>query len=234
MRQKEHGEGPVTDADLAVERFVLEGLSEAFPNDAVLSEETASETDRSVPRLWCLDPIDGTREYAMGLDEWAVQLALVEGGEATLGVLALPGRLIWADRDRGAFVRTVMNPDASRPLQVASRRIDEAVAIHSRTRLDGRTEAILDRLGITERTPAGGIGFKIASMLTGRAHLYVYPSGGCKLWDTAAPAAIWAAAGGTVTDARGRPLRYDGPLRHEDGLVFAAPGLLDPVLTALR
>ncbi len=245
VRQKPDGAGPVTGADLAVEQFVLEGLAETFPGEPVLSEESSPEIDRSVARYWCLDPIDGTREYADGRAEWAVQLALVEDGVPVLGVLGLPGRVFGGARGQGAFVQT----DESRP--GPPRRSAEreggtaislaaladprrAVAVHSRSHRDQETQALLNRLGVADRFPAGGIGYKIACLLEGRAQLYLYPGGGCKLWDTAAPAAVWCAAGGTATDIEGAPLRYDGPLRHDDGLVFAAPGLLAPTLAAIN
>jgi len=233
VREKGGGAGPVSEADIAVERFLLDGLAEAFPDDPVLSEETSTGIDRSGERFWCVDPIDGTREYVAGRTEWAVQLGLVVDGEPVFGVLGMADRVVWGARGRGAFVLRGAGPAApvaAVPVEDPAR----AVAAHSRSHLDEATLALLDRLGVTGRFASGSVGYKVAAMLDGRAHLFAYPGSRCQLWDSAAPAAVWLAAGGTATDAEGAPLSYRGPLQHERGLVFAAPGLLEPVLAALR
>jgi 3'(2'), 5'-bisphosphate nucleotidase len=90
----------------------------------------------------------------------------------------------------------------------------------------------LDALGAARLVPAGGIGYKVAQVLLGRAHLMIHDRG-TTWWDTVAPAALLLAAGGTVTDARGAPLDYTRDVRHREGLLFAAPGLLAPVLARL-
>ena len=98
VRDKGGGHGPVTEADLAVEKLLLEKLALAFPRDPVLSEETRAEVHLPVRRIWCVDPIDGTREYVNGLEEYAVHVGLLEDGNPVAGAVALPGCLIWGGR----------------------------------------------------------------------------------------------------------------------------------------
>jgi 3'(2'), 5'-bisphosphate nucleotidase len=89
----------------------------------------------------------------------------------------------------------------------------------------------LDALG-ARCVAAGGIGYKVAQILLGRAHVMIHDRG-TTWWDSVAPAALLLAAGGTATDATGAPLDYQRDVRHREGLLFAAPGLLAAVLARL-
>ena len=225
--------GPVTDADLAAERILLEGLGRVHPGDAVLSEETHPRLRRSGSRLWCIDPIDGTREYVDGLAEFAVQIGLLVEGQPVAGALGLgSGEVFWGwsggscmvRDDRGDRAVTVPPPPP----------LPEAVAIHSRTRLGRRTADGLSRLGVARRLPAGGVGFKAMQILLGRAHVYLHYGSGTTWWDTVAPVAVFRAAGGAATDAAGDPDLYREDLRHRAGLLFAAPPLGARALPLLK
>ena len=90
----------------------------------------------------------------------------------------------------------------------------------------------LDLLGAGRYVAAGGIGYKVAQILLGRAHLMIHDRG-TTWWDSVAPAALLLVAHGTATDARGEPLDYVRDVRHKKGLLFAAPGLLAPALARL-
>jgi 3'(2'), 5'-bisphosphate nucleotidase len=115
------GEGPVSAADLAVNRWLLDGLEQAFPEAGwtLLSEETAEEQLRSgepLPAqwLWILDPLDGTQDFLQGTGEYAVHLALVREGRPVLGVVLLPEcEELW-------FGRLPMEAGAGSPAAAAS------------------------------------------------------------------------------------------------------------------
>jgi histidinol-phosphatase len=94
---------PVTDADRAVERALRDRLATERPDDAVLGEEEGGSAAGG--RLWVLDPIDGTRNFARGIPVWATLIALVRDGDAAVGVVSAPslGRRWWATRGGGAF-----------------------------------------------------------------------------------------------------------------------------------
>lgn len=229
VRDKAGGRGPVTEADLAVEKLLLDGLAAAFPEDAVLSEETRTHVDLPARRLWCVDPIDGTREYVDGIHEYAVHVGLLEDGAPVAGAVALPGCLIWGGRG-GTWIEEVRGSRAVvlEPMDDLAR----ATVVHTRRHMTAPLREKLDALGAGRCVAAGGIGYKAAQILLGRAHLMIHDRG-TTWWDSVAPAALLLAAGGTATDARGEPLDYVRDVRHREGLLFAAPGLLVPALARL-
>ena len=219
-RDKGGGLGPVTEADLAVEALLLAGLQLAFPETPILSEETLQEVDLPADDLWCVDPIDGTREYAKGLAEYAIQVGLIRGGVPAAGAIALPGiGTYWGWQGGGCY----LDGDPVRLARFEDLR--GATLIHSRFHRGSKLDHAVERLGVEDRIAAGGVGYKAAQVLLGRAHLYLHAGGGTTWWDTVAPAALILAAGGVVADAAGAPLRYADDLRHRQGLLFAAPGV---------
>lgn len=233
VRDKGRGRGLVTDADLAVERLLLERLHEAYPDDPVLSEETRPHVQLPAPRLWCVDPIDGTHEYAHGLLEYAVHVGLLVDGRPALGAIALPGtgQVFWGWRGGGVWIEhagetraVALHPGTD---------LAHATLVHSRRHTNEELRRAMERLGVARLVPAGGVGYKAAQVLLGAAHIYLHTGRGTQWWDSAAPAALVIAAGGDATDARGRPLDYTGSVRHRDGLLFTAPGLLGPALARL-
>jgi 3'(2'), 5'-bisphosphate nucleotidase len=221
----------VTDADLAVERLLLEGLRAAFPEDPILSEESLPSAKLPARRIWCVDPIDGTHEYADGLKEYAVHVGLIEDGAPAAGAIALPGFLFWGWRGGGAWVEEAKGTRAV--ALPATDDLARATVIHTRRHMTPALRGALDRLGAGRSLAAGGIGFKAGQILLGRAHLMLHDRG-TSWWDTVAPAAVLVAAGATATDARGDPLDYSTDVRHRAGLLFAAPGLLAHAAARLR
>jgi len=230
VRDKGGGQGPVTEADLRSEKILLAGLQLRFPGDAFVAEETRFDHIPAGRRIWCVDPLDGTREYADGLTEYAVMAGLLVDRDPVAGAVALPGEgvVYWGWRGGGAYA-----DDTPLALETIDD-LAEATAIHSRTHKNPGLAEGLDRLGVGRRRVAGSVGFKIGEVLGGRAHVYLHCGGGTKWWDSVAPAAILLAAGGTVTDAQGAPLSYADDLHHERGLLFLAPGLIGPVRRRLQ
>ncbi len=230
-RDKGGGLGPVTEADLACERVILAGLRKAFPDDAIVSEETLNGgVPGGATRVWCVDPIDGTREYADGLPEYACMIGLLVDGAPAAGALSLPadGTLFWGSLGGGVRMdgAPVTLPHLADPSQ--------AVAIHSRSHQSARLKEALRRLAPKRTVPAGSIGYKVGWLLSGRAHLYLHPKGGTMWWDSVGPAALVIAAGGSASDASGTPLDYTGALDHPDGLLFCVPGLAEAALGRMR
>jgi 3'(2'), 5'-bisphosphate nucleotidase len=224
IKDKGGGKGPVTEADLAVEKLLLDGLAAAFPDDVVLSEETRTHVELPTRRVWCVDPIDGTREYVEGLPEWAVHVGLLVDGRPVAGAVAIPGSLFWGG------LGGVRQGDS--PVEVARiHDLSHATLIHTRRHMTPALRRKLDALG-ARCVAAGGIGYKVAQILLGRAHVMIHDRG-TTWWDSVAPAALLLAAGGTATDATGAPLDYERDVRHREGLLFAAPGLLAAVLARL-
>ena len=200
---------PLTAADLASHRLIVAGLQSLTPEVPVLSEESASipwDERRRWSRYWLVDPLDGTREFVKKNGEFTVNIALVEDGATTFGVVFAPAldELHWGRRGLGAFVRAgaddvpiMCRRPAMAPLRVAA----------SRSHLDARTAAALERMGEVQ-TQGLGSSIKFCRIAEGRVD--VYPRfGPTSEWDTAAAQAVLEAAGGVVLTLDGQPLRYN-------------------------
>jgi 3'(2'), 5'-bisphosphate nucleotidase len=236
------GEGPVSAADLAVNRWLLDGLAEAFPGAGwtLLSEETArQQLTAGVPLadewLWILDPLDGTKDFLQGTGEYAVHLALAHRGVPVLGVVLLPeleqlwlgitaelagagGGQAWCENRAGE--RT--------PVRFSQRRqLGELVLVASRNHRDARLEQLLEALELGDTRAIGSVGGKVATILRGETDLYVSLSGRSapKDWDMAAPEAVLRAAGGSFSHADGRPLAYNTGDVRQAGCLIASHGL---------
>lgn len=206
---------PLTAADLASHRCIMDGLSRLTPDIPVLSEEAehkvAPDIRRSWPRLWIVDPLDGTREFVKRNGEFSVNIALVEHGVAVYGVIQAPvtGVLWHGGAGMGAFRReTLEGGDRSIAIRTAAPPLRVAA---SRSHRDGRSEAFVEAM----RAHAGDVeqlnlGSSLKFCRIAEGGLDIYPRFGptCE-WDTAAGQAILEGAGGAVVDPQGRPLRYN-------------------------
>ena len=202
-------DSPLTAADLASHRRIVEGLQRLTPDIPVLSEESAEidiATRRSWSRLWLVDPLDGTREFVKRNGEFTVNIALIEDGVATFGVIQAPvtGELWWGDLVHGAYRRDAIGEIA---LETRTPALPSLRVAASRSHRDARTQAFLERMGQVEPL-AQGSSLKFCRIAEGA--LDVYPRfGPTSEWDTAAAQAIVEGAGGVVVDPQGRPFRYN-------------------------
>ncbi|HHL40345.1 MAG TPA: 3'(2'),5'-bisphosphate nucleotidase [Deltaproteobacteria bacterium] len=204
---------PLTLADLAANRVIIEGLSRLSPQLPVLSEEC-----REVPyaersrweRFWLVDPLDGTKEFLKRSDEFTVNIALVEGRSPVFGVVFAPARslLYYGLRGRGAF--RVSGAGRPEPIRTAPYEPGGPIRIvASRSHRSAGLDAFLQRLGDV-RALSIGSSLKFCLVAEGSAHLY--PRLGPTMeWDTAAAQAVVEAAGGLVTDLARRPLACNKP-----------------------
>lgn len=205
------GGSPQSEADRAVNAYLVKALREAYPRDGLLAEEssdTMRQTDQA--RVWMIDPLDGTREFLEGVDQFVVQIGLVYKGRPVLGVVYQPvaDKLYYGIVGEGAFLE---QDEHTVPLHVSPRReISTFRAVVSRSHRSRLTEELLAALRIAEVVPIGSVGMKVAALVEQRAELYLHSSGYTNLWDTAAPEAILVAAGGLMTDCYGRLLDYSG------------------------
>jgi 3'(2'), 5'-bisphosphate nucleotidase len=207
---------PVTSADLSSEAVILEGLARLLPGVAVLSEE-ATGTRPILPsggRLFIVDPLDGTREFLAGLDEFVVNIALMEDGAPIAGVVAAPARgLIWRGQVGQGAERLALSPGASLeavgervPIRTRARPASGARVLISRSHLDPATDAYVDRLTRPEKIACGSA-LKFCQLADGTADIYprLAPT---SEWDIAAGHAVLLAAGGDVRKPDGSVLRY--------------------------
>ncbi|AWV08155.1 3'(2'),5'-bisphosphate nucleotidase CysQ [Marilutibacter maris] len=208
--QHKDDRSPLTAADLAAHRCIVAGLAELTPDIPVLSEESADEVPlerrRGWPRLWVVDPLDGTREFVKRNGEFTVNIALVEDGVPVFGVVQAPVTAVaWHGglelgafrREHGADVALQTRRPASPPLKVAA----------SRSHRDEHTEAFIARMGEVEPI---GLGSSLKFCRIAEGGMDVYPRfGPTSEWDTAAGQCVLEGAGGVVLDPQGRPFRYN-------------------------
>jgi 3'(2'), 5'-bisphosphate nucleotidase len=181
--------------DAASHRALVELIGRLRPGETIVSEEAASDARPGLRRFWLIDPLDGTREYGEGRSDWAVHVALVDGGRPVAGAVAVPARglVLSAAEPPPAAVR------ADGPLRI----------LVSRTRPPEFAHALAKRLD-ARLVPAGSAGAKTVAVVLGEADGYVH-DGGQFEWDSAAPVAVASAAGLHVSRLDGSPLRYGNP-----------------------
>jgi 3'(2'), 5'-bisphosphate nucleotidase len=232
----------VTAADEAAQAVLLEGLSQAFPELPAISEEISPHPATIAPCFALIDPLDGTREFLEGRDEFTVNLAIVIGGVPAIGIIAAPALgLMWRGvRGRGA-VR--LQFDAGRPwvhdgihsIHTRASPPDGMRALVSRSHLDAATAGLLSRLTIFE-TIACGSSMKFCRIAEGSADIYPRLAPMFE-WDMAAGDAVLAAAGGAVIRPDGRALLYgEMPDQFRVGafLAFGCPTARESLLEAAR
>jgi 3'(2'), 5'-bisphosphate nucleotidase len=201
---------PVTEADLAADRIIAEGLARLVPEIPALSEERVGPAKPPYQgSFFLIDPLDGTKEFVAGRDEFTVNLALVTNGTPILGIIGAPALgLIWrglvgrgAERLKTADalaepIHTRPHPKPGEPWIVAV----------SRSHLDGRTEAFIAKRPGAVREALGSA-LKFGRVAEGGADIYprLAPT---SEWDVAAGHAVVTAAGGRITDARGAALLF--------------------------
>ena len=206
--------------DERAHRFIAAGVAEHRPADGFLSEESADTADRlSKERVWIIDPLDGTREYSEGRDDWAVHVALAVNGRAEVGAVALPAK--------GLVLHTGA-PPALR--QEAAR--EKLRIVVSRTRPAKETGEVAKLLD-AEVVPMGSCGAKAMAVVLGEADIYLH-SGGLHEWDSCAPAAVAQASGLHCSRIDGSPLIYNNADLYLPDLLICRPDIAERVLKAIE
>lgn len=201
---------PVTEADRAAEQILLSALKEQAPDVPVIAEEevAAGRIPESGRCFFLVDPLDGTKEFVRGGQDYTVNVGLVVEGQPVLGLVYAPeqrrlysgivGQHAWLEDHDGArtMLRTRL-PESARSLTVVA----------SKSHLNAATLAYLETLGTPYERAAIGSSLKFCLLAEGSAHLYPRLSPTSE-WDTAAGHAVLLAAGGRVDGPDGRPLIY--------------------------
>ena len=207
---------PVTEADLAADRILADGLARLAPHVPALSEERC---DLATPpyrgSFFLIDPLDGTKEFLSGRNEFTVNVALVHGGVPLLGIVGAPALgLIWRGLvGRGAERLTIAaNLSLGEAEPIYTRTMpshgEPWIAAVSRSHGDSRTEAfIASRPGAVRHELGSAV--KLCRVAEGAADIYPRIAPTCE-WDVAAGHAVVVAAGGIVTDAQGAAVRFGG------------------------
>lgn len=233
VRDKGGGD-PVTEADLAAQAIIVEGLREAFPDDAVLSEEAPGSLP-AVGRCWVVDPLDGTSDFVDGIEDFVVMIGLCMDGRPVLGAVHHPPsdalyrgglgtRLERLDGDNHGGVALQMQPPAG---------LDSLRLVVSRSHYDPWFDEVREQLGLGVPGRHGSVGLKVTLLAAGKHDLYLHRHG-LKVWDACAPQALLEAAGGRMGTLNGGVLEYGGgDVRLTRGLLATHASVFDAVVERL-
>jgi myo-inositol-1(or 4)-monophosphatase len=223
-------ENPVTSADLAANQLLKERLGAAFPEDGWLSEETADSTQRlERRRVWVVDPIDGTKEFILGIPQFCVSVGLAVDGHAALGVIRNPAR---DETFSGAAgIPPTLNGRPMKATDVSA--LSQAVCLASRTECEKGWFDRFMRDGLFAKVePVGSVAYKLALIAAGRGDVS-FSLTQKNEWDLAGGAGILAAAGLPFTDRAGDPIRFNRADTQVGGCITANPNLMPALLELL-
>lgn len=212
-------DNPVTDADFAADTLLHERLLALLPEAGWLSEETADDPARLDRQLvWVVDPLDGTKEFVMGIPEFSVSVALVDSGEAVLGAIYNPatGELFAGSRGQGVLYN-------AGPATVSARS-DLAGARVDASRSEVRRGEFEPFTGLFEVNVMGSIAYKLARVAAGQADA-TWSRGPKHEWDICAGTLLVLEAGGVCVDLDGEPIRFNKSFPKVNGII-ADNGLL--------
>lgn len=207
------------EGDRRANELILAALARWRPEDGILSEESRDGPERlAKSRVWIVDPLDGTREYVAGRDDWAVHVALAIDGAPAAAAVAMP--------TRGRVWRT----DETFAAQLQFKR--SPVLVVSRTRPPAEAGLLAEALQ-GEVRQIGSAGAKAMAVVEGEADVYFH-SGGQHEWDNCAPVAVALAAGLHVSRRDGSPILYNRAPPFVPDLLICRPDLAGAALAALN
>lgn len=218
-------DSPVTEADEAADAIISAGLRAAFPDMMLVTEEQADSHSARGDTFLIVDPLDGTKEFIHRRGDFTVNIALVENGVPTRGVVYAPakGRMFYTLADgqsveeTGTFDKDSTGPTS--PIRVAKPDNAALMVVASKSHRDQATDDYIGKYAVKDMKSAGS-SLKFCLVATGEADLY--PRVGRTMeWDTAAGHAVLAGAGGSV-------VRFDD----HSPLVYGKPGYANPFFIA--
>ena len=232
---QEGGDGPVSAADMAVNELLISGLKDnlTYKDWDILSEETSKEKQfhgLNDKKDWCwiIDPLDGTKDFLQGSENYAVHIALAHKQKPKIGIVLIPEKneLWFGIIGSGAWCE---NRDGGKKhISFSDRKdISELVLVSSKNHQQSQLQNLLSTLCFAETKKIGSVGCKVASILRGEADVYISLSGRTapKDWDMAAPQALIEAAGGAFSHADGKSLVYQKLNYLQSGCLIASHGI---------
>ena len=221
-------DSPVTQADLASEKIILEGLRQMASGYGIISEEMPDDKSRlQKDYVWVVDPLDGTTDFIKKTGEFSIMIGLVHKGQPIMGVVYQPvlEKMYYAERGRGAFILIGEGSDIK--LQVSPvNELSKSRLVVSRNHLSSDDAKYAQEMGLKNYVQAGSNGIKMCLIAQGNADIFFNTWIGMGEWDSCAPQIILNEAGGIVTGVDGNQIIYNkpDPINHT-GLV-ASNGIL--------
>jgi myo-inositol-1(or 4)-monophosphatase len=220
-------DNPVTDADFAADNLLKRSLLDRLPTAGWLSEETADDParlDRSY--VWVVDPLDGTKEFVMGIPEFSVSVALVQDGQPILAVIFNPanGDLFQAERGKGVWLNNW-------PITVSSRRRLQGAKIDA-SRSEAKRGEFSPFEGMVELNIVGSIAYKLARVAAAQADA-TWSRGPKNEWDICAGALLVQEAGGRCVNLDNEPITFNQPRPKVNGIIATNGHMHDELIAAL-
>jgi 3'(2'), 5'-bisphosphate nucleotidase len=232
-----HKTGPndlVTDADLSISRMIIGELKKRFPEDLIVSEEDQHPTFEKAepdaprsPRIWLIDPIDGTENYVKNDGQYTTMIGLLMGGAPYFGWIFQPSTqtLFYGGPEFGAWKK--VGEGKPQRYEPSRRMLDKLPIRLMMGWSDRRKFPWVMSLPSIRWVQSDSLGLKIIKILEDEADLFVSLTGRVKLWDTAAPAAIAMGADIETGTAEGNPLPYPVPrIQHGSSVIIGRPGAI--------
>ena len=225
-------EDPVTSADLEVNKIIIQRISEKYQdiNWEILSEEnvkiSSEGCDNDADWIWVLDPLDGTKDFIQGTDNYAMHLALNYKNRPYLGIVLIPkkdelwianGEMVWCEKRDGSTIK---------PNLCKNKSLQEMTLVTSKNHRNKTLKTLIQKIDFNEVIIMGSIGCKIASIVKGESDIYICLSlpgkSSPKDWDFASPEAILKAAGGAITNLDNKELSYGKNNFQQGGIIIAS------------
>lgn len=226
INQKPCGEGPVSNADIAIDKFICEALKKEFADDQIISEESYSNEPIKGSRTWFVDPIDGTSRYISSGDDFSIMIGLAINGVATLGVIYQPAiDILWwgitCDKSLNRHAEKIdSGKSTSIVLDLPSEPPVELTMLASKSHPSPKQELMIHELKPKNVRMNGSLGLKAMLILGNDADIYVAWSKNIKKWDTCAPMAILRAAGALMSFTDCSELEFSGPIAHDKPIMM--------------
>jgi len=231
---QEGGDGPVSTADMAINTLFISGLKEKFPlvKWDILSEESSKDTTLKIIEnnsdwQWILDPLDGTKDFLQGSENYAVHLALAYKKTPKIGIVLIPerdelwlgiiGTGAWSENHKGVKKSVCFS---------GRKEISNLINVSSKNHKEQILQNLLEEIKFCQTKNIGSVGCKVATILRGESDVYISLSGKTspKDWDMAAPHAVIEAAGGVFSHADGKSLSYENSDYSQRGCLIASHG----------
>tara|TARA_B100000886_G_scaffold291942_1_gene217642 strand:- start:387 stop:1298 length:912 start_codon:yes stop_codon:yes gene_type:complete len=230
--ENEDIEDPVTLADLKVNEIIIQRISEKYKDIdwEILSEENVKsgvgEVNTNANWTWVLDPLDGTKDFIQGTDNYAMHLALNFQRKSFIGIVLIPEKdELWITNGLNTWCERKDKSRKKIPPINKNKNLQDMVLVTSKNHGNEYLKTLIDKVNFKDVIVMGSIGCKIASILRGESDIYIcfsLPGGSSpKDWDFAAPEAIIKAAGGAITNLDNEELTY-GNINYEQGGILVA------------
>tara|TARA_B100001248_G_scaffold189787_1_gene145107 strand:- start:679 stop:1587 length:909 start_codon:yes stop_codon:yes gene_type:complete len=233
--ENDNYDDPVTLADLKVNEIIINRINEKYKEVDwnILSEENAKlkflNSNSDGEWLWILDPLDGTKDFIQGTNNYAMHLALNYKQKPFIGIVLIPerdelwiadGDQVWCEKKNGPVIRPNLSKNKS---------LQEMVLVTSKNHKNENLDNLIEKIKFNEVKVMGSIGCKIASIIRGESDIYISLSlpgqSSPKDWDLAAPEIILKAAGGAITNLDNKALVYGKSKFEHNGIIVASSNI---------